>query len=236
MVAPAKEQAYDKSRINNIVYNDRLGYAIVYYQPNKYPCPRSEDICQHRRHQVLHKLEDPIDEKFHEEVEAMIRRKEREDAEKDIRKVCEKVHDLYKVVEEADLSRRELLNYRVKSQIKGKSSNEICDILVDDVLRHSKYIYQPKSFDDNVPHKMKLKILSAAIKRAPSPTRPVKKVEPEVETEESKNVLQRVEETLSKDLESDIHDRKYKRLLDKIQHDIRVLKYRCTEKIDFNYY
>lgn len=231
----AREQSYDQSRIKRICYNDRLGYAIVYYQPiNKhdYIPPRSENICEHRRHQVLHKIE-PIEEKFHEEVEAMIRRREREDADKEIRKICEKVHDLFSKVEEADLSRRDILNYRVKEQIKGKSADEICDILVKDVLQHAKYIYHPKAYEDNFPHKLKLKILSAAIKRAPSPTR-LTKVDVE-EPEEHPNIFEKVEATLEKSLESDIHLRKHTRLLDRIQRDISNLKYRCTEKIDRNY-
>lgn len=228
-----EEKSYDQSRIKRIVYNDRLGYAIVYYQPlndHGVEIPRSENICEHRRHQVLHKLEDPLEEKFHEEVEAMVRRRTREDAEKEIRKICKKVHELYSTVEEADLGRREILNYRVKEQIKGKSADQICDILVDDVLKHSKYIYQPTGYDDNFPHKLKLKMMTAAIKRAPSPP-----PRPEIPEEETSNVFERVQATLDQDIQSDVHERKYKRLLDRIQHDITVLKFRCTEKIDFNY-
>jgi hypothetical protein len=235
-MSPQKEESYDQSRIKSIVYNDRLGYAIVYYQPNevgRVKVPRSEDICNHRRHQVVNTLvHDPIKEKFHEEVEAMVRRRERETADKEIRKICEKVHELYSKVEEADLSRRELLNYRVKEQIKGKSADEICDILVADVLDHAKYIYHPKGYDDNFPHKMKLKIMTAAIRRAPSPPR----VEIEnFEPENDPHIYDKVEKTLNESLESEIHQRKYSRLLDRIQHDITNLKRRCTEKIDFNY-
>lgn len=231
-----KEDSYDQSRIKNIVYHDRLGYAIVYYQPNKYGCvkvPRSEDICNHRRHQVINKLvDDPTTERFHEEVEAMIRRKTRETAEKEIRKMCEKVHELYSKVEEADLSRREVLNWRVKEQIKGKSADEICDILVSDVLKHSKYLYHPKAYEDNFPHKMKLKIMTAAIRRAPSPPR----VEIEnFEPENDPHIYEKMEKILSENLHSEIHQRKYSRLLNKIQEDIVNLKRRCTEKIDFNY-
>lgn len=232
-----KEKSYDQSRIKKIVYNDRLGYAIAYYQPiegDVIKIPRSEDICEHRRHQVLHKLEDPLEGKFHEEVEAMVRRREREDAEKEIRKISKKVHEMFVDVQEADLSRREIFNYRIKEQIKGKSADEICDILVDDVLRHSKYIYQPKCYEDNIPHKLKLKILSAAIKRAPSPPRVTVTVD-EDEEDHQKHVFERVEETLSQDIESEIHQRKYSRALERIQKDIARLKYRCTEKIDFNY-
>jgi hypothetical protein len=235
-MCPQKEDSYDQSRIKNIVYNDRLGYAIVYYQPTELgfvKVPRSEDICNHRRHQVINKLVDhPIKEKFHEEVEAMVRRRERETADKEIRKICEKVHELYTKVEQADMSRREILNYRVKEQIKGKSADEICDILVKDVLNHTKYIHHPKAYEDSFPHKLKLKIMTAAIRRAPSPPKVViDNFEPEVDP----NVFERVEKTLSKNLQSEIYQRKYTRTLDKIQNDIVVLKRRCTEKIDFNY-
>lgn len=234
-MASLTENSYDKSQVKKIVYNDLLGYAIVYYQPFNYPIdiPRSENICEHRQHKVLHKLDD-VEEKFHEEVEAMVRRREREDADKEIRKICSKVHDLFSAVEEVDLGRREVLNYRVKEQIKGKSADEICDILVKDVLQHTKHIYHPKAYEDNFPHKLKLKILSAGIKRAPSPPKSIKQNNSDL-ISDNKNVIQRVENALERNLESEIHQRKHIRALDRIQRDIMALKYRCTEKLDFNY-
>ena len=63
-----------------------------------------------------------------------------------------------------------MLSDHVKLRIRGKSANEICDILVDDVLNHVKHIYKQDKIDA-YPHKLKYKINVAAVKRAPSPSR-----------------------------------------------------------------
>ncbi|CRK86350.1 CLUMA_CG000100, isoform A [Clunio marinus] len=225
--------SFDRSRIKKVVYNDQLGYSIVYYYPvgdNMVAVPDDEDQCQPRR-QILHEVF-PNDKIFIDEVKAIARKLERQNAEKEIRDVCEKVHDLFKHVEESSLSRRDILSYRVREQIKGKSADQICNILVDDVLKHTKYIYQPKSFDDNIPHKMKLKILKAAIERPSSSTKNFTSEyeNSKDETVERENLFKRIEETLNRNILAEIHRQKYERLMNKIQHDITVLKRRCTNR------
>lgn len=230
-MSPPIEDSYDQTSINRIVYNDKLGYAIVYYNPvsSHDVVIRPTKSCEHERHRNLSEIEPTVEEKFHEEVEAMVRRRTREDADKEIRKICQKVNEMYSQVEQLDMSRREVLNYRVRADIKGKSADEICDILVQDVLKHAKCVPRPR---DYVNHKMKAKILAAAVERCPPA--PVKR---ELEPEENSGptVQERVDEYLKKDACAEIHERKYKRLLDRIQDDIKFLKYRCTEKINFNY-
>lgn len=231
MSPPIEDHSYDQTSINRIVYNDKLGYAIVYYNPvsSHDVVIRPKNRCEHERHRNLTEIEPTVEEKFHEEVEAMVRRRTREDADREIRKMCQKVSEMYSQVEQADMSRREVLNYRVKAQIKGKSADEICDILVEDVLRHAKCVPRPR---DYVNQKMKAKILAAAVERCP-PASVNEEVIPEEQAEPS--VQERVDEYLKKDACAEIHERKFKRLLDRIQDDIKFLKYRCTEKIDFNY-
>lgn len=220
----------DRCEYKKIVFNDKLGYAIVYYDPVE--SVRSEDICEHRKQQVFKCREN--ESNFYEEVQAMVRRREREDAEKEIRKICEKVNDLFLQVEQADLSRREFLSHSVRQQIKGKSADEICKILVDDVLVHAKCIPRPK---ENITHKERSKLLPAPVTQA-SKEHEVRSHTPATQRERNSlrpDVFQRVEATLNKSLEAEIHSLKLKRILDKIQNDIVVLKRRCTEKIDFNY-
>ena len=213
--------------IKKIVFNDKLGYAIAYYDPAE--SVRSDNICEHRKNKVFRHLEEQ-DKIFYDEIQAMVRRKEREDAEKEIKKICEKVNDLFFQVEQADLSRREFLSHTVKQQIKGKSADEICKILVDDVLEHAKVIPRPK---DNVDHKQKFKILSASTNQA-SQENQVRKSS-SVKCVFNTDVLNRVEAVLDKSLDSEIHSRKLTRILDKIQKDLTLLKRDCTKKIDFNY-
>lgn len=227
-------------RVERVVFNDRLGYAIIYYDPigRGVKVPKSEDICDQRRQKILNPYNDALDEKFCEEVEAMVRKREREAATKEIENICEKISDLFREVEQQDIKHRDILNFRVREQIKGKSAQDICDILVEDVLNHTKpnRYYQK---EDVFPHKMKYKILAAGIQRAPAPTRRPTGIyfgtdndakERELETQ---NVLKRVEDYLANHTRSNIHELKYKHAIDRIHDDIVQLKRRCCEKLEF---
>lgn len=225
----------EKRNIERVVYNNRLGYAIVYYRPVKNCSEDNSTIdgkCGHRRREVIRKSEDPLEEEFREEIARMVREKERKAASEEITKICAKVHDLFSQVERADLQSRDILNNRVREQIKGRSADEICDILVTDVLKHTKYVYEPR---DTFPHKMKLKVLSASLKAADEPCDvKSRKYVPEKE-EIPPNVMEGVEKMLEQDIQSVVHHSKYSRELNRIQDDIKFLKRHCTDKIDFNY-
>lgn len=235
----------DSHRVERVVYNDRLGYAVVYYKPiarSAVRVPRFDDICERRRRQALQPFEDSVEEKFCDEVEAMVRKREREAASKEIENICEKINDLFHVVEQQDIRHRDILNQHVREQIKGKSASQICDILVKDVYNHTNPIYNRLNMkQDTYPHKMKYKILAAGISRAPSPPphRLAKKILAENEEEnmvrkrEESNVIKRLENYMDKNVMTEVYGRKYKRLLDRIQDEIKILKRRCTEKIQF---
>lgn len=219
----------DDYKIERIIFNDHLGYAIAYYKPitpNGVVLPQREESCGHERHRVLTCLEETLEDKFVEEIEAMVRRKEREDASKEIQKICEKVHELYRNVEESERKDREILNWRVKEQIKGKSANEICDILVRDVLANTKVVRTPKAICDLKINRRKLPEIKVT---APEPQQ-----DDEVTTRRSK-VYEKIEKLLDEDIQSDTHHRKYSRILTKLQDDLVYLKHRCTEKISFPY-
>lgn len=230
-------------RVDRVVFNDRLGYAVVYYEPigrGGVKVPKSEDICDHRKHKILNPCNDQLDEKFCEEVEAMVRKREREVASKEIENICEKISDLFREVEQQDLKHREILNCRVREQIKGKSAQDICDILVQDVLNHTKptrYIQETDTF----PHKMKYKILAAGVQRAPPASRKppgryfdTDEEKAKKEQDDTQNVLKRVEDYLfNHTTRSNIHELKYKHTIDRIHDDIVRMKQRCVEKIEF---
>lgn len=229
-------------KVQKVVFNDRLGYAVVYYDPigkGGVKVPKSEDICERRRQQIINPCNDQLDVKFSDEIEAMVRKNEREAASKEIEKICDEISDLYREVEQQNFKHRDILNYRVREQIKGKSAKDICDIIVQDVLNHTKptkYIREVDTF----PHKMKYKILSAGIQRTPLPQRPPPRKYFETneqteqrEKEETQNVLKRVEDYLAKHPQNNIHHLKYKPIIDKIQTEIVYLKRRCIEKIKF---
>lgn len=231
-------------RVERVVFNDRLGYAVIYYNPitsGGVQIPRSEDICETRRRQALQPFDDPLDEKFCEEVEAIVRKKQRDAASKEIEHICEEIEDLYREVEQSDLKHRDILNSKVREQIKGKSANDICDILVKDVLNHTNVKYNRIMKQDTFPHKMKYKILAAGIRRAPSPPpeRRAQKIlrenqhEKDLEKVEQESAIKRIERYMDENVMTEVYGRKYKRAIDKIQDDIKALKFRCTQKIQF---
>lgn len=234
-----KVESFDQSKITKIVYNKKCGYAIAYYnpvQPGEVQIPRSEHICDRRRCVELEESTEE-EEKFHEEVAAMVRRREREDASKEILKVCAKIHDMYAEVQESELKCRDVLNPRVKALIKGKSSDEICKVLVDDVLSHSKIIYQPKSFDDTYPHKLKFRMMKACIDgkneaRLRPVRQPIEDDDDLLNEEERQSIMKKVEQTLKKDVQSEVYGKQYIRAIDRIHDDIARLKYYCTRKIE----
>ena len=217
----------DNYSIKKIIFNDPLGYAIVYYSPtgdNAVVLPQREERCDHERHQGLSRLEEVRDEEFYAEIEAMVRRRQREDASKEITKICEKVHELFREVEISARKDRELFNANVKKQIKGRSADEICDVIVNDVLNHTKPIRLPKADLD-----LRIKPLTRPV----DATIPIRKAIPEVPVEREPKIFQKVQKMLAEDIQSNVHIRTYSRTLDAIQSDIAILKRRCTAKINF---
>lgn len=168
-----RDQTKSRGNVTKLVYNDRLGYAIAYYEPLHGAKIRIfDDKPPKQRKLIKNSLKVPeVVDSISLETQELIRKKQLENTADDIREACASVRTLFRKCEERDLSRRDVLSDHVKLRIRGKSANEICDILVDDVLNHVKHIYKQDVNVDAFPHKMKYKIKSAAVKRAPSPSR-----------------------------------------------------------------
>lgn len=220
--------------VDRVVYNDQMGYAIVYYHSNTTVTVPSRI---QRRTQCLVRSDD-VEDETRKEIEAMVRRKMREDTAKDIKDTCERVRDLFHRCENFDTDHREILNCRVREQIKGKSADQICDILVNDVLNNVKNVYQKDR--DVFPHKMKAKILAAGVRRCPSPTRIVEVKKPKDPApprclkcycENVEKVVSKATKILDQPLESEVFQRKYAMLLDNIREEVVQLKTLCTKKI-----
>lgn len=222
--------------IDRVVYNDQMGYAIVYYHPNTTVTIPSRI---QQRNQCLVRSDD-LEAETRTEIEAMVRRKMREDTAKEIKDTCERVRDLFHSCENFDMDHREILNCRVREQIKGKSADQICDILVNDVLNNVKNVYQKDR--DVFPHKMKAKILAAGVRRCPSPTRIVevkKQDKPKdpaqrclkCSCENADKLVSKAAKILDQPLESEVFRRKYTMLLDNIREEIVQIKTLCTKKI-----
>lgn len=183
---------YSRGHVKNVVYNDRCGYAIIFYEPifdldTKIAPLRMADLpytipLQRRQMSVLKaagKPIGPIEVKAprvpgdYEDAKEFIERKKIERKMDEIRDACFNIRNCYKKAEKFDLKRREVISPRLQSKIRGKSSNEICDILVDDVMQNVDYVYE-KNLEEK--GKTRQKLALAALRRAAKAPKSVPKI------------------------------------------------------------
>lgn len=211
--------AYSRGKVKNVVYNDRCGYALVFYDPiydldTKIPPLKVSDlpytIPLDRQH--LHNLKPagkPVSGKVVKrpqipgECEAakdFIRRKVLERKMDEIRDTCYNIHKCYQKAEKFDLERRKVISPRVKAKIRGRSSDIICDVLVDDAMQSIDYVYE-RNLEAEATKKKKLALV-ALRKAARAPKKmekfhieepklkAVKEDEESTQTEVTKEVLE----------------------------------------------
>jgi hypothetical protein len=185
-------RTYSRGKVNNVVYNDRCGYAIVFYEPiydldTKIPPLRVADLpytipLNRKQLKNLKPAGKPInaDEKRHviipgecESAASFIHRKVIERKMDEIRDICCNIKRCYEKAEKFDLKRREVISPRVKGKIRGKNSDEICDVLVDDVMQNIDYVYERNLEEKG---KTQKKLALAALRRAAKAPKPVEKI------------------------------------------------------------
>lgn len=171
-------RSYSRGKLKNVMYNDRCGYAIIFYDPifdldTKIPALKMQDlpytIPLDRKY--LNKLKPagkPISSNEvkrneipgeREAAKDFIRRKVMERKMDEIRDTCHSIHKCYEKAEKFDLKRREVISPRVRAKIRGKSSDVICDVLVDDVLQNVDYVYE-RNLEDAENKKKKLALIA----------------------------------------------------------------------------
>lgn len=154
-------RSYSRGKVKNVVYNDRCGYALVFYDPiydldTKIPPLKVSDLAYtiplDRQH--LSKLKPagkPISSAEvkrpdcpgeREAAKDFIRRKILERKMDEIRDTCYNIHKCYEKAEKFDMERRKVISPRVKAKIRGKTSDVICDVLVDDAMQNIDYVYE----------------------------------------------------------------------------------------------
>lgn len=154
-------RSYSRGKLKNVVYNDRCGYAIVFYDPiydldtKIHPLKVSDlpyTIPLDRQH--LHNLKPagkpvngnqvkrPESAGEREAARDFIHRKILERKMDEIRDTCYNIHKCYLKAEKFDMERRKVISPRVKAKIRGKSSDVICDVLVDDAMQSVDYVYE----------------------------------------------------------------------------------------------
>ena len=178
---------YNRGNVKNVVYNDRCGYAIIFYEPifdldTKIAPLKMADLPYTIPLQRLKAAGRPISpseaktprvDGDYEAAKEFIERKKMERKMDEIRDACFNIRNCYKKAEKFDLKRREVISPRLQSKIRGKSSNEICDVLVDDVMQNVDYVYE-KNLEEKGKTRQKLALV--ALRRAAKAPKPVTKI------------------------------------------------------------
>lgn len=220
------ERTYSRGKVSNVIYNDRCGYAIIFYDPiydldTKIPPLRMADLpytipLQRKSIKSLKPAGKPVGGERREvkrpdvpgEYEAaqqFIHRKCIERKMDEVREACFNIRQCYKKAEKFDLKRREAISPRVQNKLRGKSSDEICDILVDDVMQNVDYVYE-KNLEEK--GKTQRKLALAALRRVAKAPKPIEKIHPQEPKlaclKEEEDVVQKPSEVTNEDLKKEL--------------------------------
>lgn len=195
MTETSINRSYTRGKVDNVIYNDRCGYAIIFYEPiydldTRIAPLKMADLpytipLQRKSLRQLKAAGRPVGPSEKDEVrrpkvpgqyeaaEDFIHRKMIERKMDEIREACANVRYCFKKAEKFDLKRREAISPRVKSKIRGKTSDEICDVLVDDVMQNVDYVFE-KNLEEK--GKTQKKLALAALRRAAKAPKPIEKI------------------------------------------------------------
>lgn len=157
-----ENRSYSRGKVKKVMFNDRCGYALIYYDPISdydskidalglknlpYTIPLNTKALK-----TLKPAGKPgtlkdyevrrvnIPGKY-EAAKEFMERKLIENKIMEIRECCYNVKRYYQKAEKFDLKRREVISPRFRNKLRGKSSDEICDFLVEDVMKNVDYVY-----------------------------------------------------------------------------------------------
>lgn len=149
-------RTYSRGNVTKVIHNDKYGYAVVFYEPIydldlKIPALKKRDLPHTIPLQSTLKpagkpqnfvtcVEAPI-KNCHETAEEFIKKQIIERKIEEIRDTCANVKYYQKKAENFDLERRKFITPELRRKIRGKSADQICDILVDDVMKNVDYVY-----------------------------------------------------------------------------------------------
>lgn len=188
-------RSYSRGKVNNVIYNDRCGYALVFYDPiydldTKIAPLRVADLpytipLQRKTLRTLKPAGKPVSSDElevvrrpkvpgdYEAAQDFIRRKTIERKMDEVREAFASIRYSYKKAEKFDAKRREVISPRVKAKIRGKSADEICDVLVDDVMQNVDYVYERNLEEKG---KTQRKLALAALRRVAKAPKPIEKI------------------------------------------------------------
>lgn len=214
-------RTYSRGKVNNVIYNDRCGYAIIYYDPiydldTQLPPLRMADLpytipLQRKSIRSLKAAGKPVGpteevRRTHvpgdyEAAQDFIRRKTIERKMDEVKEAFFNIRQCYKKAEKFDMKRREVLSPRVKSKLRGKSADEICDVLVDDVMQNVDYVYERNLEEKG---KTQRKLALAALRRQAKAPKPIEKIHVQESTLPAVKEEEAPVETGVKTIESDL--------------------------------
>lgn len=191
----SENRSYSRGKVDKVIYNDRCGYAIIFYDPifdldTKIAPLRMADLpytipLQRKSLRSLKPAGKPVGPNEVREVsrpnvpgdyeaaQDFIHRKIIERKMDEVRESCANIRQCFKKAEKFDLKRREIISPRVKAKLRGKNSDEICDVLVDDVMQNVDYVYE-KNLEEK--GKTQRKLALAALRRAAKAPKPIEKI------------------------------------------------------------
>lgn len=213
-------RTYSRGKVNNVIYNDRCGYAIIFYDPiydldTQIPPLRMADLpytipLQRKSIRTLKAAGKPVGPEEvrrphvpgdYEAAQDFIRRKTIERKMDEVKEAFFNIRQCYKKAEKFDMKRREVLSPRVKSKLRGKSADEICDVLVDDVMQNVDYVYE-KNLEEK--GKTQRKLALAALRRAAKAPKPIEKIHVQESSLEAVKEEEASTETPVKSIENDL--------------------------------
>lgn len=167
-----ENRSYGRGKVKKVMFNDRCGYALVYYDPISdldakidalnlkdlpYTIPLNTKSLKKLKpagkpgtlpdYTQIKRVNVPGE---YECAKQFMERKLIESKMDEIREACYNCKRYFQKAEKFDLKRREIISPRLKAKIRGRNSDEICDFLVDDVMHNVDYVY-----DRNVAPKKK---------------------------------------------------------------------------------
>jgi predicted transcriptional regulator len=145
---------YCCAKVNNVIFNDRCGYAMIFYEPvyshdRKIPALEKQDLLYSipLQRKSLKPARQPNlviepDREKYESAKEFILRKSTERKISEIHETCRNIKNLYKKIENLDLERREFVSPHRRVNIRGKCHYKACDILQDDAMKDVNFVYE----------------------------------------------------------------------------------------------
>lgn len=158
-----ENRSYGRGKVKKVMFNDRCGYALVYYDPIydhdskidalnlkdlPYTIPLNTKSLKKLKpagkpstlpdYTEIKRVNKPGD---YETAKQFMERKLIESKMDEIREACYNCKRYFQKAEKFDLKRREIISPRLKAKIRGRNSDEIADFLVDDVMHNVDYVY-----------------------------------------------------------------------------------------------